>query len=125
MGISNQQISFIVRKKRETSMSICLIDFGHAKIIESNGWSIDIQGAHGTLAFMSTGAMAGKPLTPLDDLESLAYTLFYLVTKTLPWCFENDNSECMAVMGIKVMVEKMNPLWCQRCIEFAVQNKWS
>jgi serine/threonine protein kinase len=56
--------------KREKKLRdrCCLIDFGHAKIAGSNGWPIDIEVPHGTLASMSTGAMDGQPLTPLDDL---------------------------------------------------------
>jgi serine/threonine protein kinase len=96
----------------------CLIDFSHAKVVGPNGWPVLIGGAHGTLPFMSTGAMIGDPLTPLDDLESLAYTLFYLVLGSLPWTNYEKNLHDI-LLGNIIMAGKMNFSWCQECISNA------
>lgn len=64
---------------------IYLFDFGLALPIlaevpvEKKGKAI------GTRAFMSCRAHQGLQLSPADDLESLIFTIFYLIEGTLPW----------------------------------------
>jgi hypothetical protein len=37
------------------------------------------------ICFASDAALEGRPLTPLDDWESLGYTLLWMATGSLPW----------------------------------------
>ena len=39
----------------------------------------------GTALFASINAHKGSELSRRDDIESLVYTLIYLITGTLPW----------------------------------------
>ncbi|KAG9310350.1 kinase-like domain-containing protein [Chiua virens] len=48
----------------------------------------------GTQPFMSTNAHMRFRYSRRDDMESLAYTLIYLVIGSLPWSSENDHFKC-------------------------------
>lgn len=39
----------------------------------------------GSLAFMSCKAHEAKALGPSDDIESLIYTMLFMLSGTLPW----------------------------------------
>jgi hypothetical protein len=47
----------------------------------------------GTALFASINAHKGKDLSRRDDIESLAYTLLYLCSGTLPWKNINNNKK--------------------------------
>lgn len=54
-----------------------------------------LAGAIGTALFASVRADGGKrPMYPVDDLESLVYTLAYLAAGTLPWEGQPDTIAC-------------------------------
>lgn len=72
------------------SNQIFLIDFGLAKRyrdVDTNKiiTNTEISGFAGTTRFAPINAHHGRQLYPSDDLESLAYTLIYLLTGNLPW----------------------------------------
>ena len=72
------------------SSTIYLIDFGFARKYRSSRTKKHISYRinkffPGTIAFLSINASKGVEQTRRDDLESLAYSLIYLGTGTLPW----------------------------------------
>ncbi len=113
----------IVECKRENGRKrYVLIDYSHAFMVGENGWPVQVKGMHGTVPFMSVNAMAGRSLTPLDDLESLAYTLFYLVSGGLPWFSEMPGAP--GLMTVEVMAAKLNNTWCDTLQERAKKIGW-
>ena len=71
-----------------------LIDYGLAKkIAASSKKSPNYFEVVGTLKFASINALKGCEQSRRDDLESLGYTLVYLIKGALPWqTFLNENS---------------------------------
>lgn len=69
---------------------INLIDFGlSVQYLDENGKHVkqlkNYSSVVGTALFASINAHRGNELSRRDDIESLVYTLIYLVTGTLPW----------------------------------------
>jgi len=67
-----------------------LIDFGlSVQYIDENQVHIkpgrNYNSVVGTALFASVNAHSGNELSRKDDIESLVYTLIYLVLGTLPW----------------------------------------
>lgn len=67
-----------------------MIDFGLASLyLNENGQHIkstkNYSSVVGTALFASINAHMGHELSRKDDIESLIYTLIYLLTGTLPW----------------------------------------
>lgn len=86
------------------SSSLYLCDFGIAKYVP-----FQIQGdadaacVYGTIEFASRRALISKEQGRCDDLESLGYTLIYLMYGSLPWqgiSFPPDGKQSAAVRGI-------------------------
>jgi serine/threonine protein kinase len=66
---------------------IYLLDLGIATpIYARDGTRLFLRGG-GTYAYNSISVNRGKPRTKADDLESLGYTLLFLVLGELPWIF--------------------------------------
>lgn len=63
----------------------------------------------GTLTFASRGVMQQQPLSSKDDIESLSYSLAYLLGNSLPWTKEGEEgeSECDLKLINKVLTLKM------------------
>ncbi|KAI1784113.1 kinase-like domain-containing protein [Ganoderma leucocontextum] len=78
--------SNIVLGRGDTAGRAYLIDFGLAW-----RWTTDSppSGRRGTVPFCSLRALAGEAALPRDDLESLAYTVAYLLRGTLPWFYQS------------------------------------
>ncbi len=77
-------------EKSEKANKIFLIDFGLAsQYISDNGSHIkpikNYNSVVGTALFASINAHHGNELSRKDDIESLIYTLIYLLIGTLPW----------------------------------------
>jgi casein kinase 1 len=82
----NLVIGFEERKK-----VIYLIDFGLAKRIEETR-SEERKKIMGSLGYMSCRAHEGKQTGVSDDIESLIYTMLFLLNGTLPWSKLQINS---------------------------------
>ncbi|EJD50844.1 kinase-like protein, partial [Auricularia subglabra TFB-10046 SS5] len=73
------------------SSHVFLVDYGHASPyshvhgVEGRVASQGENALIGTLRFASLNAHNGGPLSFRDDLESLSYTLVYLIRAGLPW----------------------------------------
>ena len=61
----------------------------------------------GTALFASITAHKGKELSRRDDLESLVYTLLYLLIGTLPWKNIDINNKKERHLFIKKMKEDL------------------
>ena len=59
-----------------------LVDFG---ISTRAGEAVPAGEIYGTPLFASVAAHAGRPTTPMDDIESLCYCLAFLAAGSLPW----------------------------------------
>ena len=88
---------------------IYIIDFGlgkkfmssrtlkHVKFTVSKKWS-------GTSRFASANSLRGVAQSRRDDLESLCYTLLFLMKGNLPWdnvCGQNENEDILLIYKIK------------------------
>jgi serine/threonine protein kinase len=76
--------------KTSKSNKIYLIDFGLcSQYLNENGAHIkqvkNYNSVVGTALFASINAHSGCELSRKDDIESLIYTLIYLLTGGLPW----------------------------------------
>jgi len=58
----------------------------------------------GTLAFTSVNGQQGYAQSRHDDLESLAYTIIYLVHRDLPWAHLSTLGDHKAVLWKKVQI---------------------
>lgn len=86
------------------SSSVYLCDFGIAKYIplQRNG-DLDATYIYGTVEFASRRALMRREQGRCDDLESLGYTLIYLLYGFLPWqgiSFPSDDKQRAAVRAI-------------------------
>jgi len=77
-------------EKKQASNKIYLIDFGLAsQYLNENGQHIkptkNYNSVVGTALFASINAHQGCEISRKDDIESLMYTLIYLLIGTLPW----------------------------------------
>lgn len=70
---------------REQEKLVYLFDFGLAKKIGSEMPKEEKGRVIGTIGFMSCRCHEGIDQGPADDIESLVYTLLYLMEGTLPW----------------------------------------
>ncbi|KAI0065629.1 kinase-like protein, partial [Artomyces pyxidatus] len=91
--------NIVVRETDPTKF--CLIDFGIAKpCIMGEPKSVDIYAERfypvGTLVWASLNSHNGIDLGPRDDLESLGYTLLYLLRGELPWTRLEGHSTVLA-----------------------------
>ncbi|OHT07710.1 hypothetical protein TRFO_23975 [Tritrichomonas foetus] len=67
------------------SNQIYLIDFGLARNINDQKRDLLFNRFEGTASFASLAAHKGEPIMPKDDIESLVYTLIFLLNGKLPW----------------------------------------
>ena len=72
------------------SPTIFLIDFGLAQLFRNPSTYLHVRltmnhSIVGTLEFASVNGQEGYAQSRCDDLESLAYTIIYLVCGDLPW----------------------------------------
>ncbi|KIM92407.1 hypothetical protein PILCRDRAFT_57595, partial [Piloderma croceum F 1598] len=89
-----------------------LINYGIAQPYctgTSNRYNPIKDGRHvlGTLTWASLNAHSGYDLSPWDDLESLAYTLLFLLRGSLPW--QRSPSESSTLLA------RMAQVWERKC----------
>ncbi|ESO04532.1 hypothetical protein HELRODRAFT_79049 [Helobdella robusta] len=85
-----------------------IIDFGIAIDCHESAYE-QMNGQNsfcGTLQFSSRNALQCKPQSQRDDLESIGYTMLYLMNQTLPW---SDYSDIETILDSKLntSVEEM------------------
>ena len=94
----------------KSSLDLFIIDFGFAKKYRSNKTS-KLNGmtkGHkltGTARFSSINAMKGVEQSCRDDLESLAYVLYYFLKGSLPW--QGIKEKTIEEMNKKILDKKM------------------
>jgi serine/threonine protein kinase len=91
------------------SPSVFLIDFGLARLFRNPSTYLHIRFTvnHpivGTLAFTSVNGQQGYAQSRRDDLESLAYTIIYLVRGDLPWTHLSAHGDHKAVLQRKMQI---------------------
>jgi serine/threonine protein kinase len=89
--------------------TIFLIDFGLARHFRNPSTYLHIRftanhSAVGTLAFTSVNGQRGYAQSRRDDLESLAYTIIYLVRGDLPWAHLSALGDPKAVLRKKTEI---------------------
>ena len=87
--------------------TIFLIDFGLAQLFRNPATYLHIpfttkHSIVGTLPFTSINGQQGHAQSRRDDLESLAYTIIYLVRGHLPWTSFLVRSDRQAVLRMKM-----------------------
>lgn len=93
-GVIHRDISpFNMMTGRQDQNILYLIDFGLAKQFRDKNWRHipPRRNMHmvGMIAFASRNAHRGMELSRRDDLESLGYSLLYLLKGSLPWSRTN------------------------------------
>lgn len=83
--------NFIITIERQ----VYLIDFGLCKTFSFDNVERKTEGRIGSLNYMSRRAHKRMEIQPNDDIESLGYSLFYLLTGSLPWENESDPEKIM------------------------------
>ena len=83
-----------------------IVDFGLAQKYRHATTGIHIpfrqvQCIRGTLAFSSIHSHLGAEIGRHDDLESLAYTLIYLVRGSLPWLNKDKRQQASSILEMK------------------------
>ena len=91
------------------SPTISLIDFGLARLFRNPLTYLHIpytmgHSAVGTLLFTSVNGQQGYAQSRHDDLESLAYTIIYLVRGDLPWTHLSAHRDHKAVLCKKTQI---------------------
>jgi serine/threonine protein kinase len=91
------------------SPTISLIDFGLARLFRNPSTYLHIPYtmghlAVGTLSFTSVNGQQGYAQSRRDDLESLAYTIIYLVRGDLPWTRLSAHRDHKAVLCKKTQI---------------------
>ena len=86
--------------------TIFIVDFGLAQKYRhpTTGNHIpfrQVQCIRGTPAFSSIHSHLGSELGRRDDLESLAYTLIYLVCGSLPWLNKDRRQQASSILEMK------------------------
>ena len=96
------------------SPTIFLIDFGLAQLFRNSSTYLHIRftmdhSIVGTLEFASVNSQQGYAQSRRDDLESLAYTIIYLVRGDLPWTHLSVYGDHEAVLKKKkhITVEEL------------------
>jgi len=81
--------NFVMGNKREKNENLLyLIDFGLSKLYQKHNMHIDYKSDRtpiGTYDYMSLNVHEGIAPSRRDDLESIGYTLLYLIYGNLPW----------------------------------------
>lgn len=80
--------NFVIGRELDSQDQIKLIDFGLAvSYLRSDGTHVPAKegGFYGSLPFASIRALQGLRPTRKDDLESLWYSILYLMSGRLPW----------------------------------------
>ena len=91
----------------KNSSLIYMIDFGNARKYRSSRSGKHLkfklnQKIFGEISFISTNAMRGAEQSRKDDLESIGYTLIYLLKGFLPWKeFENKTDKLEKIYELK------------------------
>ncbi|OMJ79345.1 hypothetical protein SteCoe_20637 [Stentor coeruleus] len=110
--------------------SIILIDFGMSCFFRVNGLHKKFKTRckrRGTISYASINNHLGFRQSRRDDLESLCYSLLYLVKGELPWKFETDIESFMKwkiVLNQKINVTNKE-LFGDLPIEFSVLLKYT
>ena len=83
-----------------------IVDFGLAQKYRHTTTGIHIpfhrvQSIRGTPAFSSIHSHLGAEIGRRDDLESLAYTLIYLVRGSLPWLNKDRRQQASSILEMK------------------------
>ena len=96
------------------SPTVFLIDFGLAQLFRNPSTYLHIRftmnhSVVGTLEFTSVNGQQGYAQSRRDDLESLAYTIIYLVRGDLPWTHLSACGDHKAVLQKKkhITVEEL------------------
>lgn len=89
--------------------TVFLIDFGLARQFRNPSTYLHIRSTAnhsivGTLAFTSVNGQQGYAQSRRDDLESLAYTIIYLVRGDLPWAYLSAIGDHEAVLRKKMQI---------------------
>ena len=89
--------------------TVFLIDFGLARHFRNPSTYLHIRltanhSIVGTLAFTSVNGQQGYAQSRRDDLESLAYTIIYLVRGDLPWAHLSALGDHKAVLRKKAQI---------------------
>lgn len=95
--------NFVMGKKGEKKENLLyIIDFGLSKLYRKNNAHIQCESNRtpvGTYDFMSLHVHEGYTPSRRDDLESIGYTLVYLLYGQLPW-MKNNNKNTSASQDI-------------------------
>jgi serine/threonine protein kinase len=93
---------------------VFLIDFGLAWLFQNPTTCLHIPYSENhsivsTLPFISTNGQQGYVQSYHDDLESLAYTIIFLVHSNLPWTstFTCSDQEAILNMKLSIMIEEL------------------
>ena len=89
--------------------TVSLIDFGLARLFRNPSTYLHIpytmgHSIVGTLSFTSVNGQQGYSQSRRDDLESLAYTIIYLVRGDLPWTYLSARRDHKAVLRKKMQI---------------------
>lgn len=91
------------------STTVFLIDFGLARLFQNPATCLHIPYSENhsvvsTLPFTSTNGQQGYVQSRRDHLESLAYTIIFLVCSDLPWTSTSTCSDREAVLNMKLLI---------------------